>query len=262
MEQQVAGEHHAFVRKVHDDIAAGVGRAQLEQHCPTVANKQLELAVESPRRGDDLDAVELEVPEDPLHEGTYLTEIGRGRHEPSQHRRRHLVHLGRAGRRGDDLRAADELVAVAVVAVGVSVDADIDLVCRRRRVPHPVEHLGGQPQVEQRVDQQRAVTVDHEPGVAPTPAAIGLQPCPDPVPDLVQPTLVADCHRQRPYRSHAPDQGAGGSASYSYQPVPDDVVVATTRPSLLSWASTDWAGSLQGAVCNPSTWHRRSSVSV
>ena len=75
--------------------------------------------------------------------------------ERGQHRRRHLGHLVGGRRRGDDLGAVDELVAVAVIAVGVGVDDGVDR--RGRRVGRQrLEHLGGEAQVEQRVDEQRA----------------------------------------------------------------------------------------------------------
>ena len=37
------------------------------------------------------------------------------------------------------------------------------------------QHLLGQREVEQRVDEQRGLAVDDQPGVAPPPAAVGLQ---------------------------------------------------------------------------------------
>ena len=54
------------------------------------------------------------------------------------------------------------LTTVAIGAVAVS-----------RR--HGVQHLAGEPQVEQRVDEQRRAVADDQPGVAPAPTAVGLE---------------------------------------------------------------------------------------
>ncbi len=58
--------------------------------------------------------------------------------------------------RRDDLRARDEFVAVAVIAVRMRVDELIDAHARRGAF-HRGEHLGGEPHVEQRIDQQRPI---------------------------------------------------------------------------------------------------------
>ena len=42
-------------------------------------------------------------------------------------------------------------------------------------VGHGPEHLAGQTQIEEGVDEQRLVATEHETGVAPAPPAVGLQ---------------------------------------------------------------------------------------
>ena len=130
-------------------------------------------------------------PEDVAQVGAGVTEpVGR-LHQPGEHRRRHLVHLARAGRRRHDVGAGHELVAVAVVAVGVGVHDRADRRGRRRHGPQVVEHLLGEHEVEQRVDEQRRVAVGDQAGVRPAPAAVGLEVGPQPVADLVGAPLVA-----------------------------------------------------------------------
>ena len=70
----------------------------------------------------------------------------------------------------------DQLVAEAVIAVRVGVHERVDPRRRRHRGAHRREHLGRERQVEERVDEQRGLAVDHEPGVAPSPGAVGLEP--------------------------------------------------------------------------------------
>ena len=93
--------------------------------------------------------------------------------------------------RGDDVGAGDELVAVAVVAVGVGVHHGADGRGRRRHGAELVEHLLGERQVEQRVDEQRRVAVGDQPGVRPAPPAVGLEVGPEPVAHLVGAPRVA-----------------------------------------------------------------------
>ena len=96
-----------------------------------------------------------------------------------QHRqrlRRELRHLVRAGLGRDDLRPAEQRVAVRVIAVGVRVDELADIVrLQASRVAHGREHIRRQRFVEQRIDQQRGVTIDDQPRVRPAPAAVRLQ---------------------------------------------------------------------------------------
>ena len=81
-----------------------------------------------------------------------------------------MAHLLVASFRGDDLRALDQFVAEAMVAVGMRIDEGSDLRGGGRLgAMHRVEHLAGQLQVEQRIDQQRLSAIDHQTGVAPSP---------------------------------------------------------------------------------------------
>ena len=65
-------------------------------------------------------------------------------------------------------------VAVAVIAVGVGVQQGADRGHRGVR-RHRGQHLVGQMQVEQCVDQQRCPVADHQPGGAPAPTAVRLE---------------------------------------------------------------------------------------
>ena len=76
--------------------------------------------------------------------------------------------------------------------------------------PHGVEHLAGEPQVEERVDQQPGAAARDQPGVGPAPPAVGLQVGPDPVGDLVE-TLGVRHVRGR--ASPSSPGGIDGSAS-------------------------------------------------
>jgi hypothetical protein len=63
-----------------------------------------------------------------------------------------------------------------MVAVGVGVDHGADPLGRRGRLAQGGEHLGGQLQVKQGVDQQRGspVAAGDEPGVGAAPPPVGL----------------------------------------------------------------------------------------
>ena len=139
------------VGHVGQRVAGGVRRTDLDQLDHASTDLDVEPAVERARRQAHVDAVELEVTEEPAEQ---VADVALGLGQPGEHRRRHLGHLVRCGRGGDDLGAVDELVAVAVVAVGVGVDqrGDRGGVGDRR---HRLEHPPGEAQVEQRVDEQR-----------------------------------------------------------------------------------------------------------
>src|SRR5262249_46399157 len=66
---------------------------------------------------------------------------------------------------------------------------------RRADLGHRLEHRPGELEIEQRVDQQRCAIADHEAGVAPAPAAVGLQVRVTLVSELVEPAYVW-CHRR------------------------------------------------------------------
>ena len=71
-----------------------------------------------------------------------------------------------------------------MVAVGVGVDHDVDGPAAGDRI-HGVEHPAGEAEVEEGVDEERRPVARQEPGVAPTPAAIGLEVGENPVGNLV-----------------------------------------------------------------------------
>ncbi len=126
--------------------------------------------------------VELELAEEAAEQ---VADLARRGVQRGQHRRRHLAHLVGGRRRGDDLGAVDELVAVAVVAVGVGVDHRADR-RRARVVGHRLQHRLREAEVEQRVDEQRRPVTDDEPGVAPAPPAIALEVGEAPVAELTE----------------------------------------------------------------------------
>ena len=84
----------------------------------------------------------------------------------------------------DDVGARQELVAPHVVPVRVGVDERPD-----RHVDtlgDRVQHALREPQVQERVDQQRLVVADHDPGIRLAPLAVRLQPGERAVADLLQ----------------------------------------------------------------------------
>ena len=149
-EQDVTGEDGPGVRHVHEQVALGVGRPDLDQLDLAAGHVEGQTALERPRRRGRFDALEVEVAEEAAEQVTDLA--GRAR-QPGEQGRRHLGHLLGRGLGGDDLGPGDELVAVAVVTVGVGVDDGFD---RRARRPlgERLEHLRRQHEVEQRVDEQ------------------------------------------------------------------------------------------------------------
>ena len=157
---------------------------------PTVT---VERAVEGLRRDRQLDAVEREGAEDPLHVLADRPHRRRGGDHAGQPGRGHACHLRGRPPRGDDPPVAEQLVAVAVVAVGVGVDDGPDLDARCGGA-HGGEHLGGELEVEQRVDEERVAAIDDQTGVAPAPPTVGLQPGQNPVGHLRQPTVIRDPH--------------------------------------------------------------------
>ena len=174
-------------RHVDQDVAPRMRRPDiLEQHV-LVADLELQLVLEHPCRRRVPDIVPLELAAHHLmQEGAGLAELAPVALHGRQLLGRPLLHLLGAGARSDDLGAGDQLVAERVVAVGMGVDQAADRLRRRHRGAHPPQHLAGQRQVEQRIDQQGLVAVDDQPGIAKTPAAVGLQPGKAAVAEVVQ----------------------------------------------------------------------------
>ena len=64
----------------------------------------------------------------------------------------------------------------------------------RCRSPHRIEHLLRDLQVEERVDEERLVTIDDQPGVAPAPRARQLRVRENAVPEIVQCLFHGNAH--------------------------------------------------------------------
>jgi hypothetical protein len=94
---------------------------------------------------------------------------------------------------GDDLGPLAAGIAEAVVAVVMAVDQHVD-VRRRLRLGgfHGRQHVAGQGNVEQGVDQQGLVAIDDQAGVGPAPAAVRLQPGVAAVAKIVQSLRVGE----------------------------------------------------------------------
>jgi xanthine dehydrogenase YagR molybdenum-binding subunit len=68
----------------------------------------------------------------------------------------------------------------------VGVDELADFARRRHRVTHGLEHLRGERQIEERVDQQGLLAVRHQTGITPAPGAVRLQISEAAVSEIVQ----------------------------------------------------------------------------
>jgi glycosyltransferase involved in cell wall biosynthesis/GT2 family glycosyltransferase len=197
VEEDVAGEHHPLGGQEGQRVATGVRRADLDQAHLALADLEAQLAAERLRGQHRLDAREVEGSEAAQEELAQRAHVRRLLDERRHRRRRQLGHLGGRPLGGDDPRARDELIAVTVIAVGVGVQQRVDPRCGRHRPAHLEQHLLGQGEVVERVDQQRAVAVADQPGIAPAPAAVRLQVGVEAVTDLLQPALVCPPHRSR-----------------------------------------------------------------
>jgi len=83
-----------------------------------------------------------------------------------------------------------------MIAVRVSINQST--YSRRRlgfRTMHGIEHHARELKVEERIDQQRFVAVNHQPGVAPAPRAVGLQVAVAAVAEIMQTFAVLPCLR-------------------------------------------------------------------
>ena len=134
------------------------------------------MPLESAGRQRLLDVLEVEVAEAVLEELADLAHLGRAAHHLGEPLGGVVGEFVRRGQRRDDLRVGDEFVAVAVVAVGVGVDERPDVVGGGLGGAHGLEHIRRERHVEEGIDQQRLALGDDEAGVAPAPAAVGLDP--------------------------------------------------------------------------------------
>src|SRR3546814_5056124 len=73
-----------------------------------------------------------------------------------------------------------------MIAVGVRVHQRTDPGGRGDGIAHGRQHLAGQLQIEERVDEQGLVAVDDKAGIAPAPATVGLNIGPHAVADLME----------------------------------------------------------------------------
>jgi hypothetical protein len=214
-EQEVTGEHDAGVGNVDDRVTAGMRRPQLDERHAAVTDLEIHPAGEGLRRVAHRDALEVERAERVLDEIGELRWHPRRRLQRVQQLGRQLLHLGGARRRRVDLGSRrKQLVAEAVIGIGVRVDRGID------RVPggdrgHRAQHLARQVQVVEGVDEQRGAVGGDEPGVAPAPAAVGLEVGVQPIAELVEPAGVGDLRQAAIPPQAAAHRPAGwrGSAS-------------------------------------------------
>jgi hypothetical protein len=179
---------------VRDRVPLRVRGADLDQLDGAVADPQVEAPVERRARHAQLDVAEAERAEDAADVRAELRPELVGVLERVEELWRRGPHVG--DRRGGrvDLRARrEQLVAEAVVAVAVGVQRGAD----RPAVgdtPHRVEHVAGEREVEERVDEQRSAVARDQAGVAPAPRPVGLEVGEQPVAELVEPLAVGGRH--------------------------------------------------------------------
>ena len=171
VEHHIAGEHHPLVRNADDQVARGVGRADISDLCLQAVEIERQVAVDHPVGGHQLHVVKVE-----LAECCHQSGQAGGRVLHSGHccglRGGELVKpLGAAGV-GDDLRVLEDLVPPAVIAVVVGVDHSGRGLGMHFGVQ--IGHLGGEPLVVEGVDHH-ATSSSNETRVAPAQAPVGLQ---------------------------------------------------------------------------------------
>ena len=155
VEEDVAREDDPVVGEVDHDVAGRVGRSDLQQGHRTVSDRQVEPALERRGRQRRLDVVEGERCEDAGQELSGRTERGRSRARTPAIADGGSCAISSA-QRADAMmsESGDERVAVAVVPVGVGVDDRVDPLGRGRHASHRLEHLAGQPEIEERVHEE------------------------------------------------------------------------------------------------------------
>ena len=173
-EQDVAGEDRPGVGHVGEHVAAGVGRADLDQLDRATADVEVEAAVEGARRAGVSSMPSKS--NSPKNAAEQVADLARGAlSRPASSAGGTSLISCAAAAGGDDLGAVEQLVAVAVVAVGVGVDDRRRSARSGERPPSRRACAAVRSQVEQGVDQQRRAVADDQAGVAPSPAAVGLQ---------------------------------------------------------------------------------------
>ena len=149
--------------KCDDDVAVGVGRADVDELDRRAVQIDLEAVVEEDGRRRELDSGEVPRLQCALEPGE--ARLARDVHalDGLEDGRVLLGERFGAAAVADELGLGEELIAPAVVAVVVGVDD-----ASRRRVPDPrvaFDHLAGVRQVPEGVDDEAAAAVD-EAGVA------------------------------------------------------------------------------------------------
>ena len=196
-EQDVAGVEQPGVRHVDERVAGRVRGTDLDQAHLAAADVDALLAGERPVRPGRGDALELEGPEDVPGELAERAVQVLDLRDGVEGLLRHQLG-GRGGGEDLDVPRGDELVAVDVVGIRVGVHQRPEGVGVGDR-PDPVEHLPGQREVEQRVDHQRGARPRDQAGVAPAPAAVGLQPGVAALAEVVESSaVVLGAHAGRP----------------------------------------------------------------
>ena len=94
---------------------------------------------------------------------------------PYERRRVQLGDVLRGELAGNDLSAADQLIAKYVVGIRVRVDELVDARGRGDTALHLLEHDPRDIQAHEGVDEESLAAALHQTGVAPAPRAVGLQ---------------------------------------------------------------------------------------
>ena len=150
---------------------------ELLQNDGLVSDTRPEFPLEGHGRKGLFDSFEVKGAEGFEEEPARFTHVRRLTHERGVLGRTLGGHLLGCGPGSDDLRFCHQLVAVAVVGVGVGVDQRVEGARGRGfRIAHAGKHGACQFQVKQSVHQQALVAVHDKPRIAPTPAAVGLDP--------------------------------------------------------------------------------------
>ena len=205
-EEDVAREDTTSVWHVDDHIAPRMRRTDLEELDRAIPDRERKTLLEDPRRQLRLaHLIEGKRSEGALHESPERRVLApEPRHEAREHCSREKFHLLRRRTGCDDLRALDKRIAEAVIPVRVGVDELPDPPGRTGLgALHGVQHLAREPQVEERVDEQRFVAVDHEPGVTKAPGSIGLEIGVEPAADFLQPLLESKARQPELRETHA-----------------------------------------------------------
>ena len=133
--------------------------------------------IERHTRETILDAAKVEHPERLAHISQIASRDSVTHHLLEHGRIASATHLLAAVAMRNDLRAFNQLIAVAVIGVRMSID---EIAHRQRaRRAHRVEHRPRERQVEQGIDDQRGFAARDQARVVATPSGRRLHPCMD-----------------------------------------------------------------------------------